>query len=282
MMRFTRGFVFIVAIYAGFSPAVASDTGSAFRVCADPNNPPNSIKNGKGFENEIAELFAKSLGQKLEYMWFPQRLGFIRNTLKAKDPDTERYKCDVVMGVPTGYELTSTTKPYYHSLFVMLLKKGKEWGEIKEPSDLDKLSEAAKAKLNIAMFDGAPGTTWLLKHGLIGRGIPYQTMTGDVSLNAAEILLKDFKEDKINMVIIWGPMAAYILKEDPSAYIAVPMRSEPGLKFDFEISMGVRVPDKDRKVQLDQLIDQHASEIKNILNRYGVPLFEAQAQETQR
>jgi quinoprotein dehydrogenase-associated probable ABC transporter substrate-binding protein len=279
MMRFTRGFVLIAVMIASFSVAADSDAGPAFRVCADPNNPPNSIKNGKGFENEIAALFAKSLGQKLEYMWFPQRLGFIRNTLKAKDPETERYKCDVVMGVPTGYELTGTTKPYYHSLFVMILKKGKDLGDIKDPSDLDKLSEAAKAKLNIAMFDGAPGTTWLLKHGLVERGIPYQTMTGDVSLNAAEILLKDFKEDKINMVIIWGPMAAYILKDNPSAYITFPMRSEPGLKFDFEISMGVRIPDKDRKAQLDQLIDQHASEIKSILSQYGIPLFETQAQK---
>ena len=279
MMRLARGFVFIAVFFMGYSASAETNPGSAFRVCADPNNPPNSVKNGEGFENEIAELFAKSLGQKLEYTWFPQRLGFIRNTLKAKDPETERYKCDVVMGVPTGYELTATTKPYYHSSFVMILKKGGQINEIKEPGDLDKLSEAAKENLKIAMFDGAPGTTWLLKHGLVGRGIPYQTMTGDVSLNAAEILLKDFKENKINMVIIWGPMAAHIIKADPSAYISFPMRSEPGLKFDFEISMGVRIPDKDRKEQLDRLIDQHESEIKSILNRYGVPLVQIQAQE---
>ena len=52
-----------------------------FKVCADPLNPPYSTKNKDGFENKIAELFAQELGQKVEYTWFAQRIGFIRNTL---------------------------------------------------------------------------------------------------------------------------------------------------------------------------------------------------------
>ena len=34
-----------------------------FRVCADPHNLPYSDTNGAGFENRIAELFAKELGK---------------------------------------------------------------------------------------------------------------------------------------------------------------------------------------------------------------------------
>jgi len=62
---------------------MAQAGGKAFKVCADPNNPPFSVKDGAGYENKIAELFAAELGQPLEYTWFAQRLAFIRNTLNA-------------------------------------------------------------------------------------------------------------------------------------------------------------------------------------------------------
>lgn len=250
----------------------------AFKVCADPNNPPLSVESGEGYENKIAELFASDLGQKLEYTWFPQRLGFIRNTLKAKLPDSEAYKCDVVMGVPTGYELTATTQPYYRSTYVLVYKKGKGLDAIKTPADIDKLPAAAKSKLRIAMFDGGPGTTWLLNHGLVGQGIPYQTMTGDVTVNTAQVLARDFADDKIDMVITWGPFGGYIAKPKPDAYVVLPMQSEPGLKFDFPMSMGVRVPDKERKQQLDALIVKHAAKIEAILREYQVPLVDKDGQ----
>ena len=58
------------------------------RVCQDPNNLPFSNRAGEGFENKIAELFARELGLTLEYNWFPQRMGFIRNTLRGRDART--------------------------------------------------------------------------------------------------------------------------------------------------------------------------------------------------
>jgi mxaJ protein len=246
----------------------------AFKVCADPNNPPLSEESGDGYENKIAELFASELGQKLEYTWFPQRLGFIRNTLKAKLPDSEVYKCDVVMGVPTGYDLTATTQPYYRSTYVLVYKRGKGLDAVKTPADIDKLPAEAKSKLRIAMFDGGPGTTWLLNHGLVGQGIPYQTMTGDVSVNTAQVLARDFADDKIDMVITWGPFGGYIAKQKPDAYVVLPMQSEPGLKFDFPMSMGVRVPDKERKEKLDELIISNADKIQAILVSHQVPLVD--------
>lgn len=254
------------------SPLQAAET--AFKVCADPNNPPLSMENGGGYENRIAELFASELGQKLEYTWFPQRLGFIRNTLKAKLPDSETYKCDVVMGVPSGFEMAATTVPYYHSTYALVFKKNGPLGAIKKPADIDQLTPDVKSKLRIAMFDGAPGTTWLLNHGLIGQGIPYQTMTGDVSVNTAQTLAKDFADNKIDMVIIWGPIAGYLQTQKPDAYEVIPMKSEPGLKFDFPMSMGVRIPDKTRKQQLDQLIEKNSAKITEILRDFRVPLVD--------
>lgn len=270
------------ALYAGLALAILTSTGmaaeKAFKVCADPNNPPYSDDKGQGFENKIAEMFAKDLGQKLEYTWFPQRLGFIRNTLKAKvtePPDSEEFKCDVVMGVPEKYELTATTIPYYRSTYMLVFRKGRGLDDLKTPADLDRLGADAKSKLRIAMFDNAPGTTWLLNHHLLEQGIPYQTLTGDASINTAQILAKDFRDDKIDAVIVWGPIAGYLLSHGTAdEFGALPMKSEPGLTFEFPIAMGVRRADKDRKAVLDGLIEKNSARIQALLQDYKVPLVD--------
>lgn len=265
----------ILILLTGMSLTTQSGE-QGFKVCADPNNPPLSVKDGSGYENKIAEAIAKDFGQPLEYYWFPQRLGFIRNTLKAKvEEDSKDYKCDVVMGVPTGFEMAATTQSYYRSTYVMVIRKGGLLDAVKAPADLDKLPAEAKAKLRIAMFDGAPGTTWLLNHHLLGQGIPYQSMTGDVNTNTGKLLAQDFADGKLDMVIIWGPIAGYLARQQPGAFELIPMQSEPGLRFDFPISMGVRFPDKERKEKLDAWIAQNGARIEAILREYQVPLVNA-------
>src|SRR5262249_16089491 len=54
------------------------------RVCADPANLPFSNDKGEGFVNKIADIVAAELKVPVEYIWFPQATGFIRNTLFAK------------------------------------------------------------------------------------------------------------------------------------------------------------------------------------------------------
>lgn len=256
----------------------AEDT---FRVCADPLHPPYSTKSQDGFENKIAELFAKQLNQKLEYYWFPQRIGFIRNTLKSQIDDTDQYKCDVVMGLPVGFDFAKTTKPYYHSTYVMLIAKGRGWDDIVNPSQLSNLSLQREESLKIAMFDRGPGTTWLHKNGLLDQGIPYQTMTGDDKNNAAMQIDKDLKARKIDIVILWGPMAGYVVSQSPKdTYNIIPMQSTPAMKFDFSIAMGVRYGDNKRKQIIEQLIDKNKDKIHSIISEYNIPLLPIPEQKT--
>ena len=249
-----------------------------FKVCADPLNPPYSTKNKDGFENKIAELFARELGQNVEYTWFAQRIGFIRNTLTAPvnewDANSDEFKCDIVMGVPAGYDLTLTTAPYYKSTYVLLIAKGRGWDDIKDAAQLTKLPLQRQEALKIAMFDRGPGTTWLQQNGLLEQGIPYQSMSGDSENNTAMQIDKDLKAKKIDMVILWGPMAAYVAAQSPkNSYIMIPMKSTPGIKFDFAMAMGVRNGDKARKAQLDQLIATKADKIQAIIASYNIPLL---------
>jgi len=257
------------------TPTFAEDT---FKVCADPLNPPYSTKNKDGFENKIAEFFAKELGQKVEYTWFAQRIGFIRNTLTApvndRDADSDQFKCDIVMGVPEGYDLALTTAPYYKSSYVLLIAKGRGWDDIKEAEQLSKLSLQRQETLKIAMFDRGPGTTWLQQNALLDQGIPYQSMSGDGENNTAMEMARDFKAKKIDMVILWGPMAAYVMAQSPkNSYTLIRMKSTPALRFDFAMAMGVRKGDNARKAQLDKLITSQADKIQAIIGSYNIPLL---------
>lgn len=261
----------VMTLFISF-PAPA---GEAFRVCADPKNPPFSDQNLKGFENEVAALFAKELDQTVEYTWFPQRIGFIRNTLKAKLPNQDIYKCDVVMGVPADYELTLTTQPYYRSIYGMIYPKGRGLDDIKSPEDLALLAPERRNELKIAMFDRGPGTDWIVKNGFIEQGVPYQSMTGDPDNNAATTLDRDFKAGLIDVAILWGPLAGHLFTSNPpGTYVFLPMISNPGMKFDFSMAMGVRHGDKERKEKLDELISKKSDEILEILKKHGVPLVD--------
>src|SRR5262245_22265017 len=88
---------------------------TAFRVCADPSNLPFSDKAGGGFENRLAALFASKLGEPAAYTYFPQVIGFVRNTLNA-------LRCDVIMGVAVGDDLVQTTNPYYRTTYALVLR----------------------------------------------------------------------------------------------------------------------------------------------------------------
>jgi quinoprotein dehydrogenase-associated probable ABC transporter substrate-binding protein len=260
---------------------IFSANAEKFKVCADPLNPPYSSNKEDGFENKIATLFAKSLNQELEYFWFPQRIGFIRNSLNAftdeNAVESKDFKCDVVMGMPSGSDMVLTTQPYYHSTYVLLIAKGRGWDNIQTADQLAQLPAAQQAKLKIAMFDRGAGTDWLQKHNLLDQGIPYQSMTGDSEHNVAMQMSDDLKAKKIDMVILWGVLAGHVVAQNPNGYNVIPMKSEADLKFDYQMSMGVRKNDKARQEQLNKLITEKSADIEVILSQYHIPLLPIEA-----
>jgi hypothetical protein len=54
----------------------------------------------------------------------------------------------------------------------------------------------------------------------------------------------------------------------------VPLRSEPGVKFDYQMAMGVRYGEREWKQQIEALIESRRDEIQAILAEYGVPVVD--------
>jgi quinoprotein dehydrogenase-associated probable ABC transporter substrate-binding protein len=247
---------------------------TALRVCQDPNNLPFSNTKGEGIENRIAEVFGKALGLPVTYYGFPNRLAFIRNTLRYKLPG-EDYPCDIVMGVPVGFDQVSVTKPYYRSTYALVFPKGKGMDDVRSSDDFLKLDPARLAALRIGIYDRSPASEWLRKHGLVERGVPYKIMNADPEQYPGEIIERDLAAGKLDVAIVWGPIAGYFAQRVKApALTVVPMKSEPGVRFDYQMAMGVRYGERDWKQQVEGLIESRQSEIAAILKEYGVPVVD--------
>ena len=263
----------LLALLSALSqPLAAPGDDRVLRVCEDPNNLPFSNRAGEGFENKIAELFAAELGWKLEYTWFPQRMGFIRNTLRGREPDSDRFKCDLVLGVPVGFELAATTKPYYRSTYALAYVKGKGLDGVKAPEDLIKLDPAKLKSLKLGVVGQTPPADWLLKHGLFDQVVPYQTQSGDPERYPGEIVEKDLVAGAIDIAFVWGPIAGYFAKRASAAeVVVVPFAPDPAIQFDFRIAMGVRFGEREWRDRIERLIEANRGRIQAILASYGVP-----------
>ncbi|HEY0941043.1 MAG TPA: quinoprotein dehydrogenase-associated putative ABC transporter substrate-binding protein [Steroidobacter sp.] len=275
------------AALAGFvlsaSAVPATPEQSVLRVCADPNNLPQSNERGEGYENKIAEELARDLGKSIEYTFFPQRMGFVRNTLRRRDETTKQYKCDVIIGVPKGYELTATTRPYMQSTYALLFAEKSDLRNLRTPDDLLKLPRDRLSKLRIGVFARSPGADWLLKNGLIEQAEIYAAQSGDPAENPAHIIGQDLQSGKIDAAIVWGPVAGYLAQRHAAnpAWQTVPFPPDPQIKFNYEIAMGVRFGEKQWQGELDAWIDAHQGRIDEILSSYRVPLLDASGQVKQ-
>lgn len=258
---------------AGEAPASSPD--NVLRVCADPNNMPLSNRKGEGYENRIAELLAQDLGWKLEYVWFPQRMGFIRHTLKARDPDQDRFKCDLVMGVPVGYEMTLTTPAYYHSTWAMVIPKGKGLDGVRTPDDLLKIDPQRLKKLRFGLVGRTPPTDWLLKNHLFDQAESVPTQSGDPEDYPGQMIDRELSGGHIDVAFAWGPIAGYFAQHaGPPGMTVVPFPPDPDIKFDYRIAMGVRRGEKEWRDRIAGLIERDKGRIEAILSSYGVPLLD--------
>jgi quinoprotein dehydrogenase-associated probable ABC transporter substrate-binding protein len=233
------------------------------RVCADPRNLPFSDEQGRGFENKIADLLGSKLGKPVAYAYFPQVIGFVRNTLNA-------YRCDVVMGVAVGDDLVQTTNPYYHTTYALVVKKG---------SDLEGVTSLSDPRLQgkrIGVVAGTPPATIMAVDGLMGGAKPYP-LTVDTRYDApAKDMVDDIVSRAVDAGVLWGPIAGYWATHEHQPLAVTPLLNEHGARMDFLIAMGVRHSDQAWKRQLNQLISQNQDAIDKILTDYGVPLLDEQ------
>jgi quinoprotein dehydrogenase-associated probable ABC transporter substrate-binding protein len=254
------------------SPAGAGAPASDLRVCADPNNLPFSNDREEGFENAIADLVASDLGRRVRYTWWPQRRGFARNTLRAG-------LCDVIIGIPSSYELAWPTRPYYRSTYVFVTRRDRSLS-------IRSFDDASLRALRIGLhvigddYSNVPPAQALANRSIVTNVVGY-SIYGDYSKpNPPAALIEAVARGDIDLAIAWGPLAGYFAPRQQAPLQIVPVSPQidiPFLPFVFDIAMGVRRDDASLHDALDAVIVRRRAEIETILKRYGVPIVGARS-----
>jgi len=250
--------------------AKGADAGThpekTLRVCADPNNLPFSNQRLQGFENEIATLVAREVGAAVRYTWWAQRRGFIRNTLNAG-------ACDVVMGVPSSFELALVTRPYYRSTYVFLSRRDRR---LRVRSFDDPVLKKLKIGVQIIGDDyaNAPPAHAFARRGIVGNLIGY-TVYGDYREDSPPArIVRAVAMKEVDLAVVWGPLAGYFAPRQPVPLEMTPVSPQidlPFLPFVYDISMAVRRNDPQLQMELDGILQRKRPEIEAILDRFKVP-----------
>ena len=247
------------------------DQQRVLRACADPNNLPFSNRAGEGFENKLAELIAADLGARLQYVWWAQRRGYVRNTLNE-------LQCDFWPGIGSNVEMAATTRPYYRSTYVFVTRAD-------APLEGLTLDDPRLKRLRIGVqlvgddASNTPPAHALSRRGLV-ENIRGYMLYGDYSRpNPPAEIVQAVTRGDVDVALVWGPLAGYFAARSP-----VPLRSEPVTPWlddmqwpmQFDVSAGVRKDDQALLKDIDRVLARRSADIRRLLRAYNVPLVEAQ------
>ncbi|MBV9744336.1 MAG: transporter substrate-binding domain-containing protein [Acidobacteriia bacterium] len=261
-----RGSPGCLAIAGLLLPAL-SFPAKALKVCADPNYLPYSNQAQQGFENKVASAVSGWLGSPLQYTWasyrghggFPQ---FLSTTLDAG-------KCELVMSIPYGSREELTTRPYYISSYVFVFPKSKNYA-------IRSMDSPVLKRLRIGFERETPAEEGLKMRGLAPGTVKPFAISDDPEVSPASMLAA-LKDGQIDVLITWQPAIGAFLRDYPEMDVAPVPNSRalgPPEQYSFPMSMGVREGNQALKQRLDDLIQQHQTELTAILSENGVKLYE--------
>jgi mxaJ protein len=270
-MRFARiALLALLFPLLGSGPAQAADP---LKVCAAENELPYSDKDGRGFENKLAEILAGELGRTVENVWWQDPRYFVRDML-------DRGLCDVAMGVDADDPRLLTSAPYYRSGYVFVYPREKG----RKVTEFD--SEYVMKAKQIAFMPDTPAEILLKKVGRYSDQFNYlQSLVGFKARRNQyvrydpEKLVREVESGNADLAVLWGPQAARYVK---SAGGKLDMRVIPDgqtradgerVPFHYSTSVGVRKDDQGLMADIDRALKKRARDIQAVLKAEGIPLL---------
>src|SRR5918996_1474171 len=172
--------------------------------------------------------------------------------------------CDLVIGVPKAYDPLVTSRPYYRSAYEIVTRR--------DGPRVTSLDDPALRTLKVGVQENSPAHEALAARGIIGNVVGYM-VNYDLDENVPGQPIADLASGKLDVAILWGPLAGYYVKRQPVPMEMVPILDEsPTLPFVYDFSVGVRRRAKDLVPQIDAALARRQADIREILEDYGVPL----------
>jgi mxaJ protein len=260
----------LILLFVLSGTAIANEA-RVLRVAADPNNLPFSNERREGFENKIVEIVARELGATVEYTWRAQRRGFFRETMKEGN-------CDLVPGVPRGFDPVLTTSPYYRSAYVLLQRAGRA-------SKVSSLDDSSLGELTIGVqmigddFANTPPAHALSRRGLTQNVRGYSVYGDYRQPNPPARIVDAVIKGDIDVACVWGPLAGYFARQQNGFLVLTPLPAFDAASqqpFAFDIAMGVRKTNRPLRDELNAILARKKPEIDAILIEFGVPRLDAE------
>jgi mxaJ protein len=241
-------------------------------VCADPSNLPYSNRALAGFENEIAQVVAADLQMELDFFWFPEHQGFLRRSLLEG-------LCDAVMSVPTSLAVVATTKPYFSSSYVAVMRSV---DSRRFTSFDDAWLKDARIGAQLVGKEGAttPPAMALGRRGVDARLEFFPMWAEDENANPQGDIVSAVADGRVDVAFVWGPFGGYFAKPYADALRVEPIAGDPKSPeqpFIYPMSVGVRKSDIALRDRLEGALERRREEIQRILKAHGVPLVAEQS-----
>lgn len=229
------------------------------RVCADPDSPPFSSRNRRGFDNRVAEILADELGARVSYVWWP--LGSTMVSAQLREGH-----CDLIIGVPDGFGELLHTLVYYKSPYVFVYRRD-------SPFAVRSLDDPILHELKI----GVQRTDIPPHKALLGRGLAANVVLqrGDLGAERLSFVIDAVARGEIDVGIAWGPVAGYYADKQEVQLEVVPVTPEvvlPLLKMSIDMTIAVRQGDEALRDSLERALVSRWGEIQQVIGSYQVPL----------
>jgi len=229
------------------------------RVCADPDNPPYSMRDGSGFDNRIAKLLARQMGREAVFVWTRERRGFMREQFNKN-------ACDVLPGVPVGMRTVLATTPYYRSTYVFVTRAREN---LRPVSFSDPRLDHRRIGLQIMEEDLSPPSLPLIRSGHAAELVGFDSFG-----SRASDIVRAVSDRRIDVAVVWGPLAGYYAARERGLELApVAPQVDAGIPFTFALAMGVHKKDTALRDELDAAIHAKQKEIDGILATAHVPML---------
>ena len=234
---------------------------------ADPNNLPFSNKAGEGFENKLAQMIAGDLHARLDYIWWAQRRGYVRNTLNER-------KCDFWPGIASNVEMVATSRPYYRSTYMFVTRAS-------APLSGLTLDDPRLKTLRIGVqmvgddASNTPPAHALARRGIVGNVRGYMLYGDYAAPNPPAEIMRAVERGEVDVALVWGPLAGYF-----AARSEVPVRLEPVTPWfadnqwpmQFDVSVGVQKDNQKLLKEIDRVLVRRSADIAKLLAADRVPV----------
>ena len=196
----------------------------------------------------------------------------MRNTLRARE-------CDVLMGVPVGFEMARTTHPYYRSSYVFVTRGDRKLR-------LTSFEDPRLRRLRIGVHTiGDDGANAPPAHALTARGLTRNlvgfSIYGDYAQpNPPARLVEAVTAGDIDVAVVWGPIGGFFARQQPVALDVTPVSPRDDsttLPLAYDIALGVRRDDAALAADLDAALSRRAADVQDLLRRFDIPFEQPRA-----